>query len=121
VLVTRTVKDLVVGAEIPLVDRGPHRLKGVPTNGSCSPLEVDDGHRSPRNGIASPRVRSSRVPSFVRVPEHQLSRSEGLKNVWRSRTGATGGLARALEDQSGVGRARPRCYTSASSPIESRP
>jgi hypothetical protein len=30
VLVTRTVKDLVVGAEIPLVDRGPHRLKGVP-------------------------------------------------------------------------------------------
>jgi class 3 adenylate cyclase len=28
-LVTRTVKDLVVGAEIPLVDRGLHGLKGI--------------------------------------------------------------------------------------------
>jgi class 3 adenylate cyclase len=30
VLVTSTVKDLVVGAEIPFVDRGLHALKGVP-------------------------------------------------------------------------------------------
>jgi class 3 adenylate cyclase len=30
VLVTRTVKDLVVGAEIPFLDRGIHDLKGVP-------------------------------------------------------------------------------------------
>jgi class 3 adenylate cyclase len=30
VLVTRTVKDLVVGAEIPFLDRGLHDLKGVP-------------------------------------------------------------------------------------------
>ena len=30
VWVTRTVKDLVVGSEIPFVDNGPHRLKGVP-------------------------------------------------------------------------------------------
>jgi class 3 adenylate cyclase len=30
VLVTRTVKDLVAGAQIAFVDRGPHALKGVP-------------------------------------------------------------------------------------------
>jgi class 3 adenylate cyclase len=30
VLVTRTVKDLVVGSRIELVDRGKHQLKGVP-------------------------------------------------------------------------------------------
>jgi class 3 adenylate cyclase len=30
VLVTRTVKDLVAGAQIAFVDRGPHGLKGVP-------------------------------------------------------------------------------------------
>ena len=30
VLVTRTVKDLVAGAQIAFVDRGPHDLKGVP-------------------------------------------------------------------------------------------
>jgi class 3 adenylate cyclase len=30
VLVTRTVKDLVAGAEIRFADRGPHDLKGVP-------------------------------------------------------------------------------------------
>jgi class 3 adenylate cyclase len=30
VLVTRTVRDLVAGAQIPFVDRGSHRLKGVP-------------------------------------------------------------------------------------------
>jgi class 3 adenylate cyclase len=30
VLVTRTVKDLVGGAQIAFVDRGPHALKGVP-------------------------------------------------------------------------------------------
>lgn len=30
VLVSRTVKDLIVGSEIALDDRGPHELKGVP-------------------------------------------------------------------------------------------
>jgi class 3 adenylate cyclase len=30
VLVTRTLKDLVAGAQIAFVDRGPHALKGVP-------------------------------------------------------------------------------------------
>jgi class 3 adenylate cyclase len=30
VLVSRTVKDLVVGSDIALTDRGPHELKGVP-------------------------------------------------------------------------------------------
>jgi class 3 adenylate cyclase len=30
VLVTRTVKDLVAGAQIAFLDRGPHALKGVP-------------------------------------------------------------------------------------------
>ena len=30
ILVSRTVKDLVTGADIELVDRGTHPLKGIP-------------------------------------------------------------------------------------------
>jgi hypothetical protein len=30
VLVSRTVKDLTIGASLAFVDRGEHRLKGVP-------------------------------------------------------------------------------------------
>jgi pimeloyl-ACP methyl ester carboxylesterase/class 3 adenylate cyclase len=36
VLVSRTVKDLVVGSGIEFSDRGTHELKGVPMCGSCS-------------------------------------------------------------------------------------
>jgi class 3 adenylate cyclase len=39
-LVTRTVKDLVVGAEIPLVDRGLHGLKGIPDEWQLFAVEL---------------------------------------------------------------------------------
>ncbi len=41
VLVTRTVKDLVVGAQIPFADRGSHDLKGVPDEWQL--FAVEDG------------------------------------------------------------------------------
>ena len=40
VLVTRTVRDLVVGAQIPFVDRGQHELKGVPEAWELFAVEV---------------------------------------------------------------------------------
>ena len=39
-LVTRTVKDLVVGAEIPLVDRGLHGLNGIPDEWQLFAVEL---------------------------------------------------------------------------------
>jgi hypothetical protein len=39
-LVTRTVKDLVVGAEIPFVDRGLHGLKGIPDEWQLFAVEL---------------------------------------------------------------------------------
>ncbi len=39
-LVTRTVKDLVVGAEIPFVDRGLHGLKGTPDEWQLFAVEL---------------------------------------------------------------------------------
>ena len=37
-LVPRTVKDLMAGLGIPLVDVGTHRLKGVPDRWPLDPL-----------------------------------------------------------------------------------
>jgi class 3 adenylate cyclase len=39
VLVSGTVKDLVVGSDIEFVDRGEHELQGVP--GSWKPFAVE--------------------------------------------------------------------------------
>ena len=36
ILTSRTVRDLVVGSDITLLDQGAHRLKGVEAPGSCS-------------------------------------------------------------------------------------
>ena len=36
VLVSSTVKELVVGSDLRFVDRGPHELRGVPASGACS-------------------------------------------------------------------------------------
>jgi class 3 adenylate cyclase len=48
VLVSGTVKDLVMGSEIDLVDRGSHELKGVPGEWRLLAVQTDDGRsRSP--------------------------------------------------------------------------
>ena len=41
VLVSTTVKDLVAGSDIEFVDRGEHKLEGVPaTLGDCTPSQI---------------------------------------------------------------------------------
>ena len=40
VLVSSTVKDLVVGSGIEFEEKGPHELKGVPESGACSQSKV---------------------------------------------------------------------------------
>jgi class 3 adenylate cyclase len=35
ILVTRTLADLVAGADVSFSDRGRHALKGIPANGNC--------------------------------------------------------------------------------------
>ena len=37
ILVSRTVRDLVIGSELRFTDRGEHELKGIPTTGRSTP------------------------------------------------------------------------------------
>jgi class 3 adenylate cyclase len=61
VLVSSTVKDLVVGSGIEFADRGKHQLKGVP--GDWQLLAVAD-HR-PSSSAAAPRPRDDVAPNAV--------------------------------------------------------
>jgi class 3 adenylate cyclase len=40
VLVSSTLRDLVIGSGLEFEDRGAHELKGVPANGICAPSRV---------------------------------------------------------------------------------
>ena len=42
VLVSSTVKDLVVGSGLRFADRGEHSLKGLPIRGACTAAVADD-------------------------------------------------------------------------------
>lgn len=71
VLVTTTVRDLIVGADVELVDAGTHQLKGVPGDWQISTLRRFEGSALPepldptraaelRSGLAPARARDQR-------------------------------------------------------------
>jgi class 3 adenylate cyclase len=68
ILVSGTVKDLVIGSEIEFVDRGERELKGVPGTWKLRDLEVSRTGRLPRSLSAEDRHSIARP--FL-VAEHQ--------------------------------------------------
>jgi class 3 adenylate cyclase len=89
VLVSATVKDLVMGSGIDLVDRGTHELKGVPAEWRLFAVQADD-RQMPRVAADTPvpgerpgvtdraaRRLARRAPGLARAGVRTLRRRSG--------------------------------------------
>src|SRR6185369_10862209 len=47
VLVSQTVRDLMVGSDLTFIERGSHELKGLPASGDCMPPRSKPGPAAP--------------------------------------------------------------------------
>jgi hypothetical protein len=85
ILVSSTVKDLVVGSEIKLRPRGVHRLKGAPGNWALFALDDDSGRAQSASAQELAPVRpdlneriartlARRVPAVARLSARALRR-----------------------------------------------
>jgi len=91
VLVSGTVRDLVMGSGIHLADRGAHELKGVPGEWRLFAIQADDGRvpglaagsapvSDPRPGVADRAARrlARRAPGLARAGTRALRRRSGV-------------------------------------------
>jgi hypothetical protein len=84
VLVSSTVKDLVAGSGLAFQDRGPHGLKGVPTNGvysQSSTLRCRTSTKS-RHVRPPPASWSAAGDSSLTCPGVQKCPLSGFPAVW---------------------------------------
>jgi hypothetical protein len=91
VLVSATVKELVMGSGIALVDRGAHELKGVPGEWRLFAVQADDrrmpgvagapvpGYERPGVTDRAARRLARRAPGLARAGIRTLRRRSGAK------------------------------------------
>ena len=101
VLVSSTVKDLVIGSGLAFDDRGLHALKGVPDTGISTQWQAVAEARCGTAGTAAVRIRLDLAPSVnfrracaARTPAGVWSR-HGRRQIHR-RSRATASVARAI-------------------------
>ena len=89
VLVSSTVKDLVVGSGIKFKDRGAHRLKGVPRNGACTGSSSRRDERRSGPARRGKRYRARRIFLAHGRPDLEdglaFASRERIRHRWKSR------------------------------------
>ncbi len=90
ILVSGTVKDLVVGSRLRFTDRGTHELKGVPGSWWLFALDVDEDHMHHTSANLAPPARTPLVArtlaGFAKHQPRLATRLVGLSRWSRSET-----------------------------------
>ena len=90
VLVSRTVRDLVVGSGLSFVDRGDHQLKGVPGRwrlyalAATDPAAEGEPYAEPRKQLSLNMIDQAVLQTARRAP-HILRAAVGMANARQRR------------------------------------